>query len=111
VFLSNYKPQSRFARLWLGVAFAARGVDVCHDDSLSMSVNAASKELGTTAALLRSRERLCSAVRRAAICSGVAALRRRRSRSRCADSHAADCSGVSAFRRNRGRLRFAARRA
>ena len=34
----------------LGVAFAARRVDVCHDDSLSMSVNAASKELGTTAA-------------------------------------------------------------
>ena len=80
------KPQSRLARLWLGIAFAPWGVDVCHDDSLSMSVNAASKELGTTAALLRSRERLRSAVRRAAI-------------------------GVSAFRRNRDRLRFAARRA
>ena len=37
--------QSRYARLWLGVAFAARPVDVCHDNPLSMSVNAASKEL------------------------------------------------------------------
>ena len=89
-----------------GVAFAARRVDVSNNDALSMSVNAPSKELGTTAALLRSRERLRSAVRRAAICSGVAALRRRRSRSLCAYSCAAVCSGVSVFRRNRDRLRF-----
>ena len=75
-----------------------------------MSVNAASKEFSTTAALLRSRERLRSAVRRAAICSGVAALRRRRSRSRRADSRAT-VAGVSACRRNGDRLRFAARRA
>ena len=41
--------------LSIGIAFAARRVDVCHDDPLLMSVNGALKELDTTAALLRSR--------------------------------------------------------